>query len=204
VTAGSAAGIHLLTGTNQHEMTLFQVLDASLADLDDARIVKRLDAVVNDPQGLLAAYRALMPDALPRDVWLAITTDGVFRIPAIHLAEAQAAHAPVWLYRFAFESPVFGGVLRSTHALEIPFVFDTLHQRGADKFTGNGPERAAIATAMHEAWIAFARNGDPGWAAFEVPRRATMRFGSADAPSPTELLDDPDGGLRQAWETAGA
>src|SRR6185437_3549917 len=27
VTAGSAAGIHLLTGTNQHEMTLFQILD---------------------------------------------------------------------------------------------------------------------------------------------------------------------------------
>ena len=78
-------------------------------------------------------------------------------------------------------------MLRSTHALEIPFVFDTLHQRGADKFTGNGPERAAIAAAMHEAWIAFARTGDPGWSAFEVPERATMRFGGTGAAGPAGL-----------------
>ena len=63
------------------------------------------------------------------------------------------------------------GCCSSTHALEIPFVFDTLDQRGADKFTGTGPERAAIADAMHRAWIAFARTGDPGWPAYEAPRR---------------------------------
>jgi para-nitrobenzyl esterase len=204
IRGGSAAGVHFMTGTNEHEMTLFQVLDASLADLDDARIVKRLGDVVRDPAAVLAAYRALEPDALPRDLWMRIATDGVFRIPATHVAEAQAAHAPVWMYRFAFESPVFGGVLRSTHALEIPFVFDTLHQRGADKFTGTGRERAAIAAAMHEAWIAFARDGDPGWPAFEVPPRATMRFGGGEDPdAPTTLLHDPDGDLRRAWEAAG-
>jgi carboxylesterase type B len=156
---------------------------------------------VADPAGLVRAYREAMPDATVRDLWLAITTDGVFRIPAIKLADAQARHAPVWFYRFAFESPVFGGILRSTHALEIPFVFDTLGQRGADKFTGEGPERSAIAAAMHRAWIAFAHDGDPGWPAFAAPRRATMRFGQPGASSPTEVLDDPDGILRRAWDT---
>jgi carboxylesterase type B len=142
-----------------------------------------------------------MPDATVPELWLAISTDGVFRIPAIRLAEAQSAHAPVWLYRFAFESPVFGGILKSTHALEIPFVFDTLDQRGADKFAGKGPELDAISDAMHRAWIAFAREGDPGWPAYEAPRRATMRFGRPDAP-PAELVDDPDGNLRRAWDVA--
>ena len=61
--------------------------------------------------------------------------------------------------------------------------------------TGSGPERQAIADAMHRAWIAFARNGDPGWPAYDPTRRATMRF---DVNS--EVLDDPQGTQRRAWE----
>jgi carboxylesterase type B len=204
IAAGHAAGVHLMTGSNQHEMTLFQILDATLAELDDAGIIDRLSLVLRDPAGLLRTYREVMPDASIPELWLAISTDGVFRIPAIRLLEAQAAHAPVWLYRFAYETPVFGGLLRSTHALEIPFVFDTLEQRGADKLTGTGPERSAIADAMHRAWIAFAQNGDPGWPAYEAPRLATMRFGRPGADAVAELVDDPDGILRRAWDAASA
>jgi para-nitrobenzyl esterase len=103
------------------------------------------------------------------------------------------------MYRFTWETPVFGGALRSTHALEIPFVFDNLDRPGADQFTGDGPERAAIADAMHRAWIAFARTGDPGWPAYEPGRRATQRF-DADL----EILDDPEAEQRRAWERARA
>jgi para-nitrobenzyl esterase len=116
----------------------------------------------------------------------------VFRIPAIRLLEAQIAHGPVWSYLFTFESPVFGGILRSTHALEIPFVFDTLEGSGADMLTGTGPERQGIADAMHGAWIAFARHGDPShagipdWPGYDLDRRATMRFDAE-----CEVLDDP-------------
>ncbi len=91
---------------------------------------------------MLQAYRELMPGASPQEVWSALATDAAFRMPAIRLATAQHEHGPVWMYRFTWETPVFGGVLRSTHTLEIPFVFDTLHQPGADQFTGAGPERA--------------------------------------------------------------
>ena len=145
-----------MTGTNQHEMTLFQrILDAELANLDDDGIVQRLAHVLADPRALLAEYRALNADATVRDLWLDITTDGVFRLPAIRLAQAQAADGPVWMYRFLWETPVFGGMLKSTHALEIPFVFDTLDRGGVHRLTGDGPERRAIASAMHGAWIAF-------------------------------------------------
>jgi para-nitrobenzyl esterase len=90
-------------------------------------------------------------------------------------------------------------VLRSAHALEIPFVFDTLHQPGAEQFTGDGPERTGIADAMHRAWIAFARTGDPGWPEYEPGRRATKRFDVE-----TEILDDPGAEQRRAWEQTGA
>jgi para-nitrobenzyl esterase len=195
VTAGSAAGVHLLTGTNEHEVTLFQVLDAGLADLDDERILALLAGITDEPGPLLHAYRTLMPDASPRDVWSALATDAAFRIPGIRLATAHQERGRAWMYRFAWETPVFGGVLRSTHALEIPFVFDNLHQPGAEQFTGTGPERAAIAGEMHRAWIAFARTGDPGWPAYEPIRRATMRFDAGEG-----VVDDPDAAQRRAWE----
>jgi para-nitrobenzyl esterase len=203
VAAGSAAGVHLMTGTNQHEMTLFQILDAELANLDDDGIVKRLSHAIADPGHVLAEYRAVKPDATVRDLWLDISTDGVFRLPAIRLAQAQAGHGPTWMYRFMWETPVFGGMLKSTHALEIPFVFDTLDRGGVERLTGDGPERAAISAEMHEAWIRFARTGDPGWPAYAAPQRATMQF---DAPGSdlAGLFDDPDSRLRLAWEAASA
>ena len=189
--------MHVLTGTNQHEMTLFQILDPTLADLDDAGIVDRLDALVPPTRRVFSTHTAAsIPTRRPPSSGSALATDGVFRVPAVRLAEAQVAHGPVWMYRFTWETPVFGGLLRSTHALEIPFVFDNLDQPGADKFTGHGPERAAIADAMHRAWIAFARTGDPGWPAYDRARRATMRFDRE-----TEVLDDPDGAARRAWES---
>src|SRR5580765_4394943 len=107
VAAGSAAGVHLLTGTNQHEMTLFQILDPTLNDLDDAAMVKRLRPWADDPEGLLRAYRAASPDATAQQIWLALTTDGVFRVPAIRLAEAQLTHGPAWMYLFTWETPAF-------------------------------------------------------------------------------------------------
>jgi para-nitrobenzyl esterase len=122
----------------------------------------------------------------------------VFRIPAIRLAEAQLAHAPVWMYLFTWETPVFGGLLKSCHALEIPFVFDTL--ASAAQFTGDSPDRQSIADTMHAAWIAFAQKGDPNgagvpdWPAYDTARRATMRFDVQP-----EILDDPMGDDRAAW-----
>ena len=197
VVAGHSAGVRLLTGTNQHEMTLFQVLDPSLADLDDARIATALAHLVRDPVAFLRGYRALAPDASTAEIFSSLATDAAFRVPAVKLADAQTAHAPVWMYRFTWETPIFGGVLRSSHALEIPFVFDNLDQPGVDKFTGTGPERQAIADAMHRAWISFAQTGDPGWPRYETARRATQRFDQE-----LEVLDDPDGDRRRAWAAA--
>ena len=161
---------------------------------DAHRSRRRRDGAAPAPVGrrsgrLLRAYRAASPDATPQQIWLALTTDGVFRIPAIRLAEAQLAHGPVWMYRFTWETPAFGGMLRSTHALEIPFVFDNL-DRGADKFTGTGPERQGDRRRDAPGLDRVRPTGDPGWPAYDATRRATMRFDRADTP---RLVDDPDG-----------
>ncbi len=205
IAAGNAAGVRVLTGTNLHEMTLFTLADPGMATLDDDGVRARMrNALGAGGEDVFDSYRARKPDVTPQELWLQLSTDAVFRVPAARLLEAQLAHAPVWSYLFTFESPVFGGVLRSTHALEITFVFDTLDRGGAELLTGTGPERRAIADAMHPAWIAFARGGDPNhtglpeWPRYELDRRATMRFDAT-----CEVLDDPGREDRLAFDAAG-
>ena len=202
IAAGNAAGVRVLTGTNLNEMTLFTVADPALATLDEAGVRNRLRIAFGAAgDALVESYRARRPNVTPQELWIDLSTDGVFRIPAIRLLEAQLAHAPVWSYLFTFATPVFGGILRSTHALEIPFVFDNLDRGGAEVLTGAGPERQGIADAMHRSWIAFARDGNPQhaglpeWPRYEIDRRATMRFDTG-----SELLEDPAGEDRAAFE----
>ncbi|MCU1465838.1 MAG: Carboxylesterase type [Actinomycetia bacterium] len=202
IAGGNAAGVHVLTGTNLTEMTLFTIADPEMATLTDDGVRTRLRAAFGETGvAVLDNYRSRRPNETPAALWQEISTDGVFRIPAIRLLEAQSLHAPVWSYLFTFETPAFGGILRSTHALEIPFVFDNLDRGGAEMLTGPGPERQAIADAMHRAWIAFARTGDPRhegipeWPSYEAERRATMRFDTT-----CELVDDPAAEDRRAFD----
>jgi para-nitrobenzyl esterase len=93
---------------------------------------------------------------------------------------------------------VLGGKLRSPHALEVPFVFDTL---AAAPFTGDSPARFALAKKMSMTWAAFARRGDPNneaipvWPAYSTPDRPTMIFDN-DCRAET----DPYGAERRAWQ----
>jgi para-nitrobenzyl esterase len=201
IAAGNAAGVRVLTGTNADEMTLFSVADPAVGALDDAGVRGRMQKAFGDAGAkVFESYRTRRPGMTPPELWVRLATDGVFRIPAIRLLEAQLGHGPVWSYFFTFASPVFGGVLRSTHALEIPFVFDNLDRGGAEMLTGHGAERQAIADAMHRAWIAFARDGDPNhaglpeWPQYDLAQRATMRFDTE-----CELLVDPGRADREAY-----
>src|SRR5436305_1172653 len=137
---GNAAGVRVLTGTNLTEMTLFTVADPNVGAIDDDGIRKRLWSTFGDAgDAMLESYRSRRPNMRPADLWQEIATDAVFRIPAIRLLEAQLPHAAVWSYLFTFETPVFGGILRPPHALEIPFAFDNLDRGAAEFLTGRGP-----------------------------------------------------------------
>jgi para-nitrobenzyl esterase len=101
------------------------------------------------------------------------------------------------MYEFAWPSPVGNGMFGACHALEIPFVFDTLDQ-GPGQMLGNllgDDPPQEIATAMHAAWTSFIRDGDAGWPEYELPRRATMRFDTLSGP-----VDDPRAWERSLWE----
>jgi para-nitrobenzyl esterase len=73
---------------------------------------------------------------------------------------------------------VQGGRLKSPHTMEIPFAFDNI--KISARLTGGGAEAMALADKVSDAWIAFARTGNPNtpklpmWPAFTSKDRATM------------------------------
>jgi para-nitrobenzyl esterase len=204
VAASSAAGIRILIGSNKNEMTLFLTFDPALADFDEIRLARRGAALVGEQAftRMAAGYTRSRPDATPAALLEAVMTDQVFRMPAIRLAEAQiSCDTPAWMYRFDWPTPVFGGVLGATHALELPFVWDVLDRRGVEVLTGDGPGRQELADRMHAAWLAFARTGQPtttllpDWPAYDTTRRATMLFDET-----CHVVDDPAAAERLLWE----
>jgi para-nitrobenzyl esterase len=186
VTNGSAAGVDLLLGTNVDEMRLFTALDPAITSIDEPALLTRADEVFGPGAGAAAieTYRGARPGSGAAEVWTAVLSDQVFRVPAVRLAERQSAHAPVHLYLFTWATPAFGGALGSCHALEIPFVFNVLDAPGVSVFTGEATASARqLALAMHDTWTTFARTGDPNgaglppWPPFTPGQRATMVLG---------------------------
>ena len=120
----------------------------------------------------------------------------MFRIPAIRMLEARVLYNQNnWLYQFNWRSRAFDGKLGATHALEIPFAFDNLDRAGVDVFIGPGDKPQHVADTMHQAWIKFINDGDPGWPAYSLEQRSTMCFDEVSA-----VINDPDQLEREAWQ----
>ncbi len=202
---GSPEGVPLLIGTTRDEMLLFALIDPTHDTLTEDELVERVTKVFDSEERARAAlkvYSAGRSDATPGELWSAVLTDKTFRIPAHRLVERHQGDA--YFYLFEYCTPIMDGKLRSCHALEIPFVFNSLDARGAKHFTGPATsEMRELSLAMHEAWIAFAREGSPiskrlpDWPPYTPERRATMVFGEE-----TRVVEDPLGDERRLWEEA--
>ena len=149
---------------------------------------------------LLAGY----DDGTPFDRWNDVMTDHTFFVPATRLLDdAGRACARSMRYRFDWASPLMDGALGSCHALELGFTFGTFRVKGAAPFFGTGEAAEALSDAMMDAWIAFAKTGNPSndtsgaWLALrcgqsrddDLRRRRAAIWSSA-----------PNEARRKAWE----
>ncbi|MFF3672669.1 carboxylesterase/lipase family protein [Streptomyces sp. NPDC002120] len=116
------------------------------------------------------AYRAAHPGLSDPQLYVAMYSDALFRMPSTWLARAHAAAGGrAWLYDFTWSSPAFGGALGACHTMDIPATFG--HARGplaAFLFGGRAPsqEFTRLSERLRASWISFAATGDPGWAPF--------------------------------------
>ena len=189
LSAGHNAHIPMLTGSNRDETTLW-----GYGKVDEAKLQRAVDSIASS--ALLDVYKAQMPQASVQDLMTAITSDFMFRLPAIRLAELRAAQGgKTWLYQFNWESREPTGRLKATHALEIPFMFNNLHQAGVAAFIGPGPKPQQVADLMHDIWSRFIRGEDLSWSAYEPDQRSTMLFDEV-----SNVERDPNAALREVWD----
>jgi para-nitrobenzyl esterase len=194
VADGASAQVDLMVGTNVDEHRLFLVPGGIIDHITPEALAGAAAAVGLPVDVALAGYRAERPGATHGDVLAALQSDWFWRIPAMRLADAHAPGAgATFMYEFAWPSPQFDGRLGACHALEIPFVFDTLG-RGTEHLWGATPPQQ-LANTMHAAWVAFARCGNPGWPRYDQPRRATMHFDVSSG-----IVNDPLASTRALWD----
>ena len=113
-------------------------------------------------------------------------------------AERQVAlgGAPVYMFWFTWQTPILDGRPRAFHCSELPFVFNNTDRAAA--MTGGGPEARSLGERMSDAWVAFARKGDPNhsgipqWPAFTPKEGALMVFDNK-----CQLRMNPDGEARR-------
>ncbi len=203
VKQGSSKDLPLLVGTCLEEWKLFSLMQPDLAEVDESEMIKRLEILMpaEHVPTVVEAYRKARERrgvaAKPADLLTAIRTDLMFRMPALQLVEAQHNYNQLaYNYLFTWVSPVMGGTLGACHALDIGFVFGTYD----DTFCGTGPDAEKLSRCIQDAWIAFARTGDPScegvgtWPPYG-DRRVTMMLGKD-----CHVEEAPYEDERRAWE----
>ena len=201
---GSANNIVVLAGTNLEEWKLLSMMDVDLPKLDEVGLARRCEYYVpsENVPGLIEAYRNARArrgaDTSIREIYNAIQTDRMFRMPCIRLVEAKRHHnQSTYNYLFTWESPVMDGILGACHGLDIGFVFGTCD----DSFHGSGPAADRLARNMQDAWVAFACTGNPScesmgnWLPYGE-RRVTMILGKD-----CHMEEAPYDEERRAWDS---
>ena len=196
---GAARGINLIVGTNADEHRLFIWGFGPDGGVPAPRIDRYFAASDHSPAEVLAVYAKRRPDGDELDLLVDVQGDQMFGIPGVRLAEAASQHHPdVWMYRFSWPTPVLDGVLGACHALELPFVFDTL-DTARQLVSDDAP--TDLAATMHSTWIRFAASGDPNggdlptWPRYDTRTRAVMDFGATRA-----VVHDPGAAQRRLWD----
>ena len=180
----TARDIPMIIGTTRHEFTLSAYVPM-LRNPSEQTVEAFLQQTYGDRASeFRRAYTQAYPDHKPVDL---VDMDRIFRPNTVTLANRKAAQggAKVWVYLFAWESPVLDGLFRSTHCMEIPFVFDNAALHFG--MTGGGAEAIGLAAKMSQAWVNFARTGDPNTAT------AAEHADTADRASTTDRAASADG-----------
>lgn len=130
---------------------------------------------------VVARYRQWFPQKSPLEIFIAATTDSrSWRAQVIEAEERARAGVPAFVYQLDFED--------AAHTADIALVFGTK--------PGMSVAQRAMSGKMMDAFVAFAKTGNPGWAAYTLPARTTMIF---DAPS--RLENDPRRRQRELFAT---
>ncbi|MHA1730245.1 MAG: carboxylesterase/lipase family protein [Promethearchaeota archaeon] len=210
---GIAKNFEILAGTNEDEFKLFSLMNPDANKMDKKLLYKSFKETLtklgqNDSkiQKFIGLYEKIgneKSSTSPLAILEEFQTDYIFRIPLIRYMEEQSAHQQnLYVYMFNWKSPAMGGVLGACHALEIPFVWNSLLDVEMGFFPKRTEETDKLSSLMMDCWINFARTGNPNhdgipnWPKYEKNLRSTLIFGKE-----ITVVNDPKRDSREIWGT---
>ncbi|MEU9188071.1 carboxylesterase family protein [Streptomyces sp. NPDC048484] len=203
--AGAARDVELIVGHTRDEHRLFMALDGTLGEVTEDRAAVALRAFTPDGSSE-EAYRKAFPGLDPEGLYEVVNSDWLFRMPSLHLAEAQVAGGGrVHFYELAWEAPGMGGVLGACHGLDVPLTFGNLDAGLPALLLGTPPPVAAeeLSGLFRAAWTGFAAGKGPGWPAYDIDRRLVRLFDArptATGAVTGEVTAYPEAVSRELWQ----
>jgi para-nitrobenzyl esterase len=199
IRGGLSRDVTLLSGCNRDESLGFLFHDPELWTLSADAVLERLRAMLGDKaERVLAAYGAAHPEDTPTSTFIAASTDAMFRVPQIRLAEAkvQGGGNPTYMHLFTWGLTDPTGRVRSPHGIDMPYFFDNVDKAPMSQ----GPHAERLASTMSGVLSTFAHTGVPGfdglptWPPYTLESRATMLLGLEPV-----VENDPGGAERASW-----
>ncbi|MEM6765833.1 MAG: carboxylesterase/lipase family protein [Bacteroidota bacterium] len=172
--------IPLLVGTVKNEFMASLFLNMPNASEQQVRGLIQMQQGEKTEDFIAAVKEAYPDDTHPTDL---MDVDAIFRPGAVYQANEKSEitdGASVYMYLFSWQSPVMDGKYKAVHCMELPFVFDNIDR--AENMTGGGEEAHVLADKVSQAWINFARTGNPNhakipvWEAYTSENGTTMFF----------------------------
>lgn len=178
--APQSLGIPMMLGNTVAETRAFFPPDhPRLQGLDWANLPARISPEIKidlRPDWIVDQFRARYPRASPQELFHRIVTPARSWRGQVEEAEARAraGRGNTFVYQLDFE--------QAKHTDDIGLAFGT---------TGSASHaRQAMSDTVMNAFVRFARTGNPGWPAYDLGRRATMVFDTS-----SRVVNDP-----RKWE----
>jgi para-nitrobenzyl esterase len=175
---------------------LFSLIDGVLGQVTHEQTQTALHLIGPGPDGV-RRYREAFPAATDEELYELVNGDWLFRMPSLHLADAQlTGGGQVHLYELTWSAPGLGGGLGACHGLDVPLVFGNLTSGQTAMLIGDPPSPQAeeLSVRVRRAWTAFASYGDPGWPPYD-DHRLTQLFDT-----PSTVTTYPEETSRLLWQ----
>ncbi len=196
--SGAGGDCDLIIGYNTDEMNLFLIPSGVLKKIKLNLVLNLAVKKVHPaPSALIAVYKKEYPKKNLGQLFSAILTSYQAQIPSIRYADAHSKFGgKTYMYEFAWPSSYQNGSYGAYHGLEMPFVFNNLNNLAGERGM-LGPKGAPqdLADKMQDAWVQFAKTGNPGWDAYTTPERKTMLINKT-----WQLQTNPHVKIITAWD----